>query len=305
MEITKILFIITSISEILVLYSIIILLEIFEKDVQFSKTQVFLTIFAFLIIGGLISTPQLIVSYKEGIYSVDLSEHSILGLLESLFSLSSFIILFLMLYKSRKTAWSRTQKHLIALLSLGIFLTIFLPIIPYLVTLFSDLDNTTIGYLHIPRFFFQNIGMILIGFTFFQASKKPWLLQRQRIHILLVYSETGIQLYSKIFGKELKDRDSELLTGAFSAISSLLKEATKTSGNIESIILEGRELKIIKKDYFLCALIVDYTTQASEMAHNYFANDFEKEFSDELKNFMGDISMFGRADSIAKIYFFE
>ncbi len=147
--------------------------------------------------------------------------------------------------------------------------------------------------------------MIIIGITFFKASKKPWLLQIQRIHMLLVYSESGIQIYSKTFGNQITIKDTELLIGAFSAISSLFKETTKTTGFIETIIFEGRELKIIKKEHFLCALLVDYTTQASNMAHKNFTNDFKSKFSKQLENFVGEVSEFSKADSIVGTYFFE
>lgn len=305
LEMTKILFILSTIFDVLVLYSIIVLLEVFERDAQFSKRQIFLTIITFLIIGGLLSNPPLNISVNDGNYSVEITDDSFIGIAVSFFSLSSFILLFSMLHRSRKTAWSSTQRSIIKLLFLGIFISFLFPTILYIFNFSFHPRSIPSQIVHLGSYIIQNIGMIIIGFTFFKASKRPWLLQRQRIHMLLVYSESGIQLYSKIFGDQISLNDTELLTGAFSAISNLFKEATKTTGNIDTIILEGRELKIIKKDHFLCALLVDYTTQASNMAHKNFTQDFETTFSKQLENFVGEVSEFQKADSIARHYFFE
>ncbi len=97
---TKIFLILSTIFELLVLYSIIILLEVFERDVQFSKRQIFLTIITFIIIGGLLSNPPFSVEEDGKFYSVVILDDSFIGIAESIFYLSSFFLLFRMLHRS-------------------------------------------------------------------------------------------------------------------------------------------------------------------------------------------------------------
>ncbi len=97
----------------------------------------------------------------------------------------------------------------------------------------------------------QNIGILIIGIAFLRISKNPWLLQRQRVYFLVVYSHDGINLYSKIFSKEIISNDTVLLAGAFSAVTSLIGDCTKSAGNVKSILLEGKQLRIINQKRFI------------------------------------------------------
>ncbi len=149
----------------------------------------------------------------------------------------------------------------------------------------------------------NNIGMFIIGLAFYRASKQPWLLQRQKVHLLLLYNKAGLDIFSKIFSEDITPEDVTLLTGGFTAVSSMFQEATKSGDKVQSIQFEGRTLRLLNREFFVSALLVDYTTQASELALQKFTEDFEKKFDNELRTFAGNVSKFEKARVIVDQYF--
>ncbi|MFX1275360.1 MAG: hypothetical protein ACFFBP_05685 [Promethearchaeota archaeon] len=287
----------------LVLYSMVVLLEVFERDVSFSRRQSILTILVFATIGGMISTPKFI--YDESlIFSTSFSWEEPTTYIQMIFYLIAGIWLISMLYRNFKTAWSKKQKRIIRWLWWGVFFGIFYPFIAYIgIMFFSAINTILLMTLLIITLIIRNIGILFIAVAFLQASKEPWLLQRHRAHFLIVYSKDGIQLFSKVFNKKLSDDKTLLLAGGFSAITSIFKEATETTGSIKSILLEDKELRIINKKNFICAILVDFSTQASEIAHEHFADEFETMFKEDLEDFNGEVSKFDVADIIVVKYF--
>ena len=300
-EIAQSNFIIYQIFNMLTLYILVIVLEMFERNSLTSNRHTLLSIITFIVIGGMISSPSLEIQPIGEIFFVRLEPFTTIMFLRFSFNLIASIWLILMLFKSRKVANSQIQKNLLTWLFIGIFFAIFLPSFPIF---FWDFFSPDLLLVIMERFIigiiFQNIGILIIGVAFFKVSKKPWLLQRQKVHFLLVYSKIGVELYSKSFYGGLTTEDTILLAGGFSAISSLIQEATKTSGEINAIILEGKELRIKSRPNFLCALLVDYSTQASEEAHEKFMKDFEEQFNNALENFSGEITPFQKAEEITK-----
>ena len=297
-------FILSQIFIVLVMYFFILLLDVFYSNRSFSQRQTLITILTFLLIGGLITNPELeIIALNQG-YLINFKNYTTVLFLETTFHFIATIILFTILLKSRKSAWSSRQKKLIVWLLLGSILGILLPSFPS-IALDETLVNNAATYIliqilkSIPR----SIGILIIGLAFLRVSRNPWLLQRQKVDFLVVYNHSGLRLFSKIFSKEIKTDDTLLLAGAFSAVTSLIKETTKSGGNVEAIMLQGKELKVINRDIFICALLVEYTTQASDWALKNFTLEFENKYRSNLLNFGGDISTFKPAEEIAMKYF--
>jgi len=296
-------FILREIFDMLMLYSLVVLLEVFEKDVSFSTRQLIMTILVFMAIGAMLSTPTFVFD-ENNPYGIKFGNGELIGGIQILFYVIAGIWLSIMLFQNHKTAWSERQKKLITWLSLGVFCAVFFPFLSYLIIIVEAYIYPPLIYFSIAFLpFIRNLGILFIGFAFLKASKEPWLLQRHRIHFLIVYSKDGIQLFSKVFDKKLTSERTMLLAGGFSAITSIFKEATETTGSIKSIVLEDKELQIINKPHFLCAILVDFSTQASEIAHNNFANEFQLKFKEELELFNGEISKFSAAEDIIKKYF--
>jgi hypothetical protein len=297
-------FILFQIFDMLALYSLILVLEVFEKNIQFSWRQMLITILVFIAIGAMISDPDLESQIIDDEIFIMLKLISFEFIFTMLFLLIAGILVVISLYQSLKSAWSPKQKSLIKWLTCGTIFTFFLPLATQ-IALHSPLQVSKYFLMTISLMqeLLQNFGMILIGVAFLRVSKNPWLLQRQKIHLLMVYSQDGIKLYSKSFIKGLTSDDALLLAGGFSAVTSLFKEATKTTGQIEAILLEGKELRIKNQENFICALIVEFTTQASELAHEKFTLEFEQKYKEELKTFNGDITSFHSAEELATQYF--
>src|SRR4030042_4264182 len=118
MDLATISFVLREISSMLVLYSLVVLLEVFEKDVSFSRKQTIMTIFIFTAIGGMISTPTF-VSNETMLQVVAFSNGEIILALQIILSYLAGFWLTSMLYRNYKSAWSTKQKKMMRWLSIG------------------------------------------------------------------------------------------------------------------------------------------------------------------------------------------
>ncbi len=303
-ESVKFYFIMAEISGLIMLYSLILLFEIFYRNTQFSNRQTITTISLFTVIGALISNPELEVVPISWGYLVNFQRFSIIMILELVFHIIAVAFLLIILINSRKSAWVQKQKKLITWLLIGSLIGVLLPTLPNVI-ITEEVSSNQSGFImeHLFRSIPQSIGILIVGISFLKASKNPWLLQRQKVYFLVVYSNSGLLLYSKTFSKEITADDTFLLAGAFSAVASLISGCTKSTGSVKSILLEGKQLRVINREMFVCALLVEYSTQASEWAHERFSFEFEKKFHTNLSNFDGEISVFNSAEDIIKQYF--
>ncbi len=298
-------FILSEISKILVIYFLILIFEIFYKNTQFSRRQTIITILVFIIIGGYIAGPRIEVELLAGrFFIMGLPLLSTIKLLEFIFSITATLFVSTILLKSRKNAWNFRQKIYITWLLVGSLIGILFPALLNFILedwVIIGEEFSVIGQLiqSIP----ETICILIVGLIFFKISNNLWLLQHQKVYFLIVYSHGGLTLYSKSFHKDITSTDTQLLAGAFSAISSLIKDGTKTTGMVQGIMLEGKVLKIINRKNFICALLVEYSTHATEEAHEKFTLEFEKEFHDTLENFNGEVTIFNSADKISDKFF--
>lgn len=302
-------FIIFRIAEMFMLFSFVIVIEMFERNIQFSLRIIILIVLVFTTIGSYVTNQGIqatqITTIIGEVYFADFEKPlNFTTIIHSIFNITGGIWLLISLYRSKKYAWNDDQKKLINWLFIGLILGILLPsgAILDLGLLGERTSNLLIGR-SFAREILEPIGMLIVGIAFYKTVDNPWLLQRQRIHLLMVYSQDGLELYSENFSKELAENDNLLLAGGFSAITSLFKEATKSAGPINAILLEDKELWLKNRKYFVCALLVDYMTEASQLAFQNFVNDFEKKFNEDLRNFEGEISKFQSAKEMARKYF--
>lgn len=301
-------FIIFRIADMLMLFVFVIVIEMFETDVPISKRIMILSILAFITIGSYFTNPGIEVEGRSFIfgefYLVDFARSlNFTNIVHGIFNFIAGLWLFISIYKSRKYAFNKDQKKLINWLLVGLIIGMLLPS-PIIID--AGIIERTPFFLigrTLFRDLFEHIGMLVFGIAFYRVVDNPWLLQRQRIHLLMVYSRDGLELYSENFSKQLDKEDNLLLAGGFSAITSLFKEATKSGGEIKAILLEDKELWLKNRKNFVFTLLVDYMTQASQTAFENFVNDFEDQFEEDLKSFEGEITKFSAAETIAKKYF--
>jgi hypothetical protein len=299
-------FILSQIFKILTFYCILIVMEMFERNTPYSGRVTILTALMAATLGVIISNPSVTTLNIDGGWVVSFGHPSAGRLLQGLFGLVAGLWILLVLFRSYKRAKSPKQKRLILLIFVGLFFceilggTLPVAVDQIRVDIMAD---HTILFLTGSFEFNGTIGMLIIAYAFYRASKQPWLLQRQRVHLLLVYSKEGLDLYSRIYSDEISSSDVTLLTGGFTAVTSMFQEATKTGDKVQAIQFEGRTLRLLNRELFVSALLVDYTTQASELALQKFTEEFEKKFENELRKFAGNVSPFEKASAIAEQYF--
>ena len=297
-------FIITRIFNLLTLYCLLMVLELFERNTPFSGRITILTMIMAAMLGAIATNPEVISEKVGDFWFVRFPFDGSIRIIQVIFGVVSISWFFTVLIRSYRRAKAPKQKHLIILIVAGLLFYEFLgSVIPVGMEQIATHPDEYIIFLIGTIEFSGNIGMFLIGYAFYRASKEPWLLQRQKVHLLLVYSKDGLDLFSKIFSDEIAPDDVTLLTGGFTAVSSMFQEVTKSQAKVQAIQFEGRILRLINRELFITALLVDYTTKASELALQKFSEEFDQKFADQLRKFAGNVSVFESASTIAEKYF--
>jgi hypothetical protein len=304
------LFIISEIIELIALVVFMAIFASFEENKSFSPRVsgfallVALTIGSLLATGfaGLDATPLVT---KLGLtYIVQLLHDDFTALLLLVLAVFTYLWIFIAFVRTMHETKNRAQRHLLTWPFGGIFLSqiggVFGPVSTNSQATKFSLDIIIgPGLMGIVRIF----GICMIGVAFLRVAKYPWLLQLQKMHLLLVYSRNGLALYSKIFRQDIDDQDVQLLAGAISAVAQLFKESTKTTAPIEAINFRGKVVRFIDRGDFVSATMVDFSSQASEMAHENFTKEFETKFAAEIAGFNGNVTQFSSAEEIAAKYF--
>jgi len=298
-------FIMAQIFRMLMLYVLVIILEFYSQNILFSGKQTLLAILAFFAIGGMVSGPELEATLIESRYIISFEHLSPIILVQIIFNLYATIWVIIMLRRNMKSAHTSKQRKILRILFISLLLAILLPVFPNLIeSIFGRLRVRSVYQDIIFSSMIQGSGILIIGILFYRISNNPWLLQQQEVYLLIIYSHDGLELYSKSFSRNISSESLILLAGGFSAISSMFQEITDAEGIIKAILLEDKELRIIKKEHFISALLVDYSTEATEEAHKSFADEFESRFRSELRQFAGEVSVFTKVDEIINNYFY-
>ncbi len=302
--VAQVLFLFAQVLEVTGMLVMVIVLEAFEENKPFSPRVAGFTAIAAAIIGAMISSPQLeaesfVTTIGSGLL-VHFTRLNVAGVLLSAFPLLVAIWVVVSFFTKRKLSRSKEQRRLLFLLYFGIFLAQFAGSFAPVIMQSVDIRNldaaSNLGILRV-------IGIVIIGFAFLRVAKKPWLLQLQRVHVLLVYAKNGVTLYSRRFREDISDTDVQLLAGAITAVASLFRESTKETSPIETIQFRGKAVRVIDRGAFTCAVMVDYASQASDSAHRLFVEEFETAFAAEIAGFTGEVSKFENAEKIAAKYF--
>jgi len=299
-------FVSSQVCEISIILVFSIIVETFEKSTPYSGKQLIFTILAAMTMGGMFFNPALITQPAYGTFIARFDPNSFLSGWQATFLFIAFIWLIVTIYPSYRSAMAYRQKELVKSLFYGTIFTMLIgAVVPNIVEFgvtrgIIDFDVTYIG---VFEGVFEDIGMLVVGAAFLRVSKNPWLLQRQEVYFILVLSEDGVDIYSKVFNPEITPTDITLFSGGFTAVTSLFQEVTKSDTQVKSIVLEESELRFIKREHFVCAMLVDHTTAAIEVAHMKFVKDFERMFGSMLEEHDGNVTWFSDADRLADLYF--
>jgi len=304
-NIAIIFFLVAQLFDLIALLTVMVLLTVFQHHRAISGNQIILTSLIAGIMGIMTTEGGVEVLSSKSPWLIGFSTTTLIPVLVMIFSVIATINLIQVYRKSYKTVANTTQKDLLRLMFAGIIMSQLLgSFVPHLgFTVFPTIVEVGEFFLF-PLFAFVKIsGLILIGYAFYRVGKRPWLMQQQQNHFLLVYNTAGIALYTKPFRKEISEDDMSLFSGAFSAISTVIEETTKISESIKTIHFENKELHVFSREMFICILMVDYSTKASFQAQKEFTLEFEENFHRQLTHFTGDVTKFKEADKLARKYF--
>jgi hypothetical protein len=304
-QVAEVFFIAAQVLEVTGMLVMVIVLEAFEENKPFSPRVAGFTAIAAAIVGAMISGPQLaaipFVTPLGSGFLVHFTRIDVAGFLLSAFPVLVVLWLVVSFFTKRKHTRSKEQRRLLFLLYVGIFLAQFAG--SFAPVLIQSTSSNSLRDVASNVGITRVIGIVIIGFAFLHVAKKPWLLQLQKVHVLLVYAKNGITLYSRRFREDISDSDVQLLAGAISAVASLFRESTKETSPIETIQFKGKAVRVIDRSDFTCAVMVDYASQASDSAHRLFVQEFETTFAAEIAGFTGEVTKFDKAENLAAKYF--
>ncbi|GAB4313421.1 MAG: hypothetical protein Kow0069_14480 [Promethearchaeota archaeon] len=293
--------------ELLSVYGLVLVLEMFESNRVVAGRQVLFVVLVSMTLGALLSNPPLTSVSVSGRDLVVFARPALAPLLRLLFDLVAATWMFVVLVRSYRSAKVKKQRGLVLALVVGLVLSQLVG--SALPTTIEEIprDAPPVDLLGVAVLvgFAQNVGMIIVGFGFLWVQNYPWLLQHQRVLLLVVYKPEGTTIFAKTFSERISDSDAILFTGGVSAVAALFGETTKTSTPIKAILFEDFELRVVQRPLFTCALVEEYSSQATEEAHKRFVEEFETRFSDELKAGGANVSAFQAAGEIAARYFAE
>ena len=193
-----------TLSEILgevILFLLIIVLEMFEKNSPYSGRVTIFTVPMAATIGAALSGPNILYDQlAHGYFFYYDTSDLTLRYLQVTFGLLAALWFVITLIRSWRAAKSPVQKRLIILLVTGMFLSQIVGVgLSGLLEVGGKLQlssrYTLFSLTGIQ--FTQDIGMFLIGLGFFRISKHPWLLQRQSVQLLVVYNKDGVIFFPK------------------------------------------------------------------------------------------------------------
>ena len=187
---------------------------------------------------------------------------------------SLFIIL--SLRKGYPEAW-HVQKRQLRFMIIGISIAYFLPILLRpLIPIFSSMVFTVFLRADVA------IGFILYFVSFGKAENFS-LYSRHQADRILVIDENGLPLFSYDFKFDSENLDDALFAGGIVAITSFMKEATKSSASISEIKLEDKQLFLEIRPSIQALILSPRSTVYLKEALKRFANGFEEEFKTLLQ----------------------
>ena len=146
---------------------------------------------------------------------------------------------------------------------------------------------------------------MMVGKDILVSKEKNW---AKSLKTLFVISKSGICLYNHDFilkyqPKEEGEFDEDLISGAFTGVITILSEITKSSKRIKKIDKEGNHIYFAFGKYHIVALITSMDLPVLFKKLLAFSRAFEQNFTEETKNFKGNVKVFSPAKFLIKKYF--
>jgi len=150
---------------------------------------------------------------------------------------------------------------------------------------------------------------MMAGKDILVSKEKDW---AKSLKTLFVLSNSGVCLYNYNFitKEQVQEEeegecgfDEDLVSGALSGVITIISEITRSSRHIKKIDKEGNHLYFAFGKYHIAALITTTDLPILYKKLDSFSRAFEQNFSEEVKNFKGNVQVFSSARYLINRYF--
>ncbi|MFQ5978342.1 MAG: hypothetical protein ACE5OZ_09460 [Candidatus Heimdallarchaeota archaeon] len=198
---------------------------------------------------------------------------------------------------SLRHAIDSTQIQQIQRMRAGIIMSFFVGMvfaIPGYVAASWDQLELSIWFAMILAWIPSIIGVLLLILSYLSAQQIAFL-QPQRVDSLIVIHKSGLPLLEYGFRPDIIEKEVSLVSGAITAVKTLMAEAFGVSTDIERIIFQDRHILLVIKEQVAFILITGRTSLFLVHALDSFSKIFCQRFQQSIAKFSGSISEFGDA----------
>ncbi len=207
---------------------------------------------------------------------------------------------FFSLQKVKRFSYDQSQKKQLLYLQLANFCYYFCTILFFTVAGIVRSSEELFLLLNI----FLSRGAILIGTVFigraYMMSDRVAFLQPQSMRRLIVINKVGLSMFSYDFTKGSQEVQANLLSGAFSALSALLSEATGASSGVTGIKFREEEIILSLTENFGVILMVDRPSKFLKTAVKNFTNEFRDTYGEAVEDLVVDMNTFKDANILVE-----
>ena len=196
---------------------------------------------------------------------------------------------------SEKNTISQIQIRQIRLMKIGIVLVFFIaPFSDIIGAILAETRATILGFVvgQLASYLLAGTGIGFIGLSYTYYDNIAFL-QPEPIKSVLVIHDTGIPLFRHEFQKA--NTPIGLISGAISAVTSLMTEAFEVRSNLKGIFYQEEEILVAIKNDLAFILFIGHKSQFLERALEKFADTFYEKYNDKVENFTGDVTVFDAA----------
>lgn len=282
-------------------------LEMFENDMPFTNRSTIATIL--ILFTGLL---QMLSYFLSG-------SMAIIGILTPIpyFIVGILYLKFITRIRSRARFASKKSKitrvrsgvsmifisPLIFYFVLGVLIFIgylFAPTKPF-IDIDRNPDSLNLGTIDPIVMLCQLVGILLISIPVL-VTKSTFFMQSRKISRLIVINDNGLPIYDFTFDSK-NSGDELLLSGALTAITSVMREATGASRDLKSIAFGDLHIITEVREGFAANLLVESSTAFLKEALRLFTDSFQNEYKSEIESFVIDPLSTKEADCLLQKYF--
>jgi hypothetical protein len=136
-------------------------------------------------------------------------------------------------------------------------------------------------------------GEILLWYGLATINTFSDLHWKEKMRELFIISHTGIGLFAFSFERNSPLKESDLIAGGFSGIRLILEEMLKTNEHLKLIDYQKVKILLEQGESAMFILIITEDSAYLRQKLKLFSDEFHFFYKDALRNWTGDISIFG------------